>query len=155
MAILDTLLLTAAVPVAKEAASAAVETLSAASSGFASLLRGEASSSDAAAGATESDGQFLSAEELVKGFRSWLESNGIAGELDLDISVRPGEQLHFSGADADRIADLVGSEPRWNQHFSQLAQQVSSALGSGPTPATISLSGSTWAVSLTDSPREN
>ncbi|GAB5405386.1 MAG: hypothetical protein Aurels2KO_36170 [Aureliella sp.] len=148
MAILDTLLISAAVPVAKEAASAAVETISAAGAGFAELLRGDATSAQSA----DNGGKFSIGDELLEGFRSWLQANGITGELDLDIAIEPGQPLSFSGKDASRIADHVAANPKWQGHFNRLAQQVSSAFG-GTTqdPVTIKLSDSTWALSLGNS----
>ncbi len=154
MAILDTLLLTAAVPVAKEAASAAVETISAASSGFAQLLRGEATKSHGSGGGDASE-DFGSGDELVESFRSWLQANGIQGELNLDVLVQPGQPLSFSGKDAERIADHVASQPEWHNHFNQLAQQVAGALGGATQePVTIRLSDSGWALSLGNSSSE-
>lgn len=140
MVTLDTLLLSAAVPVAKGAAAAAAETLSAASSGFASVFRGAANESSPQSGLSKPDAQSLIAE-----FRSWLQANGIAGELNLDVNVQAGKQLGFTGENAEEIANLVANSPEWQKQLRQLAQQITSVLG-GSGGTRFSLSDSGWAI---------
>lgn len=144
MVTLDTLLLSAAVPVAKGAAAAAAETISAASSGFASILRGAPGVS-----ALESSPSNLDSKSLIAEFRSWLKSNGIGGDLNVDVTVQADDQLGFSGKDAEKIADLVADSPEWQKQLQRLAHQVTAALGQAHSGSTrINLSDSGWAIGL-------